>query len=430
MSQPDPPHGTPHRFASVDVLRGVAVLGILAMNVQSFAMPDAAYLDPYAYGDLRGANRLVWLASHVVASGRFITIFSMLFGAGLVLRERADDRDAAAAAARFVRRQLALLAIGVAHAYLLWSGDILVSYALVGLLVFPFRRAPPRTLIAAGAIAFSVGVAIQTAMALTALLLPPGERAATIASFAETPASIAAELAAYRGPWPQQQAFRAAQTTSALAYVLPFYSLPCTGGLMAIGVGVARLGFFQGAWRAGAYRATIAVGLGVGLSLTALELWLDARFAHVTFWTAAVFARVNDVAALFAAFAYAAIVALAVRGPPGVVGRSLANVGRAALSCYLGQTLICTTLFYGHGLGWFGHVDRVGQLGVVACVWIVELVAATLWLRAFRLGPAEWLWRSATYARWQPMRRSADAAAFSRTITRTTSSRSRSTRGS
>ena len=121
------------RIRSLDVLRGFAVLGILIMNVQSFSMPGAAYLNPTAWGDLTGINLAVWLAGHVLADQKFLTLFSILFGAGVCLfAERAEARSGRSAAVHY-RRMFWLLVFGLAHAYFLWVGDILVPYALCGL---------------------------------------------------------------------------------------------------------------------------------------------------------------------------------------------------------------------------------------------------------------------------------------------------------
>ena len=167
MTSPsDGPHAGPvvqtARIDAIDVLRGFALLGILLMNVQSFAMPQAAYFNPTAYGDLEGANRNVWVAVRMLADQKFMTIFSMLFGAGIVLMA---GRAAARGDARRVhyRRMGWLLVIGLLHAHLLWSGDVLFLYAVCGMLVYPLRRLSPGRLIAIGvgllavASAYSVG---------------------------------------------------------------------------------------------------------------------------------------------------------------------------------------------------------------------------------------------------------------------------------
>ena len=138
------------RIDAIDVLRGVALLGILLMNVQSFAMPQAAYFNPTAYGDLEGADLYVWVAGRMLADQKFMTIFSMLFGAGIVLMAgRAEARGDARRV--HYRRMGWLLVIGLLHAHLLWPGDVLFLYAVCGMLVYPLRWQPPGRLLALGA---------------------------------------------------------------------------------------------------------------------------------------------------------------------------------------------------------------------------------------------------------------------------------------
>ena len=140
-------HTQPVRIAMLDVLRGFALLGILLMNIQSFSMPGAAYLNPYAYGDMEGANYWVWTLSHVLADQKFMGLFSMLFGVGvLVFCQRAEDKGHAAASLHY-RRMGWLFLFGLAHGYLFWYGDILFSYALCGCLVFLMRRKSVKTLV-------------------------------------------------------------------------------------------------------------------------------------------------------------------------------------------------------------------------------------------------------------------------------------------
>src|SRR5580698_1598737 len=147
------------RIVSIDVLRGFALLGILPMNIQYFSMIAAAYLTPTAYWDLTGANYWVWLLSHVLADQKFMTIFSMLFGAGILLMTSRIEASGKPSAALHYRRMGWLILFGLAHAYLLWSGDILVAYGMCGLLVYLFRKLQPRTLLVLGLLTISVASA-------------------------------------------------------------------------------------------------------------------------------------------------------------------------------------------------------------------------------------------------------------------------------
>src|SRR6266446_3351724 len=146
------------RIASIDVLRGFALLGILWMNVVAFALPGAAYADPTIAGGARGANLLFWLFSQILVEGKMRTLFSMLFGAGVILfTSRAEARGAESRIGDlYYRRTLWLIAFGLLHAYFIWSGDILYGYGVAGLLLFPFRHLPARTLIIAGLVVLAI----------------------------------------------------------------------------------------------------------------------------------------------------------------------------------------------------------------------------------------------------------------------------------
>ena len=154
------------RIASLDVLRGLAVLGIMIMNIQAFAMPMAAYSNPTAYGDLSGINFFIWLVSYLFVDQKFLSMFSLLFGAGICLfADRVEARSGRSAGLHY-RRMFWLLLFGLVHAYFLWSGDVLVTYALCGLVIFFLRNRSPRTLVIIGLAVFSVASVIYTAIGM------------------------------------------------------------------------------------------------------------------------------------------------------------------------------------------------------------------------------------------------------------------------
>ena len=393
------------RIDSIDVLRGVALLGILVMNVQSFAMPQAAYFNPTAYGDLEGANLYVWVAGRMLADQKFMTIFSMLFGAGIVLmagraETRGDGRQV------HYRRMGWLLVIGLLHAHLFWSGDILFLYAVCGMLVSPLRRQPPGRLLAFGAVLLAVASAYSVGSGLSLPYWPEEARAAFASSvWQPTPEMLDAELAAYRGGWLDQQPARSAGAFAFETFMLITWGVWRAGGLMLIGMALFRREVFSARRSPRFYAGLIAVAVAVGLPLQAYGIALDfARGWPV--WSFFVGMQLNYWPSIAVSLGYVGLVMLACRTAAlrGLT-RPFAAVGQTALTNYLLQTILCTTIFYGHGLGWFGSVDRVGQVGVVAAVWAVQLIASPLWLRRFRYGPAEWAWRSLTYGARPPLRR-------------------------
>ena len=393
------------RIDSIDVLRGFALLGILVMNIQAFAMPQAAYFNPTAYGDLTGANRYVWIAGRMFADQKFMTIFSLLFGAGIVLMTgRAEARGDARRV--HYRRMRWLLVIGLFHGHLLWWGDILFHYAVCGMLVYPLRRQSPRRLIAIG---LALLLAASAFWGLVGMSFPywPEEVRAEIEEEAWRPTQekIDAELATYRGGWLDQLPDRSVTAIENHAFLLIIWAVWRAGGLMLIGMALFKKEVFSARRSPGFYAALIAVAAAVGLPLQAYGISLSFADGW-SFGSLFVDTQLVYWTSIAVGLGYVGAVMLACRAAAlRRFTRPFAAVGQTALTNYLLQTVICTTIFYGHGLGLFGAVDRVGQAGVMAGVWAVQLIVSPLWLKRFRFGPVEWLWRSLTYRARQPMRR-------------------------
>lgn len=397
------------RIAALDVLRGFALLGILLMNIQSFAMPDAAYFIPTVYGDLTGANLGVWWFSHLFADQKFMTLFSMLFGAGVVLMTSRMEAKGHRSLGLYYRRTFWLLVIGLLHAYLLWSGDILVLYAICGFIVYWFRNLTPRWLLIIGMLVFAISPALGLLTNWSLAGAPPEFRAELAAGFDPPAAAIAADLAAYGGSWPAQMSARVAASVEMQTVSLLFWGLWRAGGLMLMGMALYKWGVLTGARSRRFYTTLLVLGVVVGLPVVAYGAWQN--FAHdwdvfyARFGPGYLF---NYAASLLVSLAYVGVIMLwAASSWWPRLQHAFAAVGRTALTNYLMQTILATLIFYGHGLGLYGEVSRVGQLGIVVAIWSVELITSVLWLRYFRFGPAEWLWRSLTYWRVQPLRNNA-----------------------
>ena len=350
------------RIDALDVLRGVAVLGILVMNVQVFAMPEAAYFNPTVLESIEGANLYVWVAGRMFADQKFMTIFSMLFGASIVLMtERAEARGDVHRV--HYRRMAWLLVIGLLHAHLLWSGDILFLYAVCGMLVYPLRRQPTGRLLVLGVLLLGIASAYSVVVGLLLPYWPEEVRISLTADmWMPTPELIEAELAAYSGGWLDQQPFRSARAFVFETYVLISWGLWRAGGLMLIGMALFRSGVFSAECSPRFYAALVAVAVVLGLPLVAYGIAID--FARGwPLWSLFLGAQFNYWPSIAVSLGYVGLVMLACRtNALRALTRPFAAVGRTALTNYLLQTVLCTTLFYGHGLGWFGSVDRVGQV--------------------------------------------------------------------
>jgi uncharacterized protein len=399
----------PARIRSLDVLRGVGVLGMLAIHIQLFAFPSLARWNPTAYGDLSGLNWWVWLVTALFADGKFITIFAMLLGVSIVMLAGDSGERVVPAWRAHMRRMLVLLILGLLHAYLLWYGDMLVPLALSGTVVFFARRLSAGKLLVLGASVFAVGSILSLTLTWSTAQSDPAALAAWRAQWTPRPETIALEISQYRSGWAEQMAHRvpAALDTETSYFVTHLFWQ--AAGLMLIGMGFFKAGVLS-AVRSRAFYVRMGVfGFGIGVLLNVLGIGRSLA----TGWDLLDFALVSQQlhywGNLFVALGWTALVMLLCqRGWPL---RSLAAVGRMALTNYLLQSVICTTIFYGHGLGLFGRVDRAGQLAIVIGIWAFQLLASRAWLGYFTVGPVEWLTRWLVFGRRPTFVRSSPAVA-------------------
>ena len=394
------------RITALDALRGFAVLGILVMNTYGFAMPMEATANPLLMGGTEWYNLGTWFLTHIAFEQKFISIFSILFGAGLVIQwRRAEARDVPSGAP-FMRRQFWLLVIGAVHGYLLWFGDILVAYAVVGVLVYLFRGDPPTRLLFTGIVLLvippllSFGVAEQLAR-----MQDSGSGFGSVLATINT--TMSEDVEAYRSGYLDIVAYRAPEVLYRQFEGLLFYGWRI-GGLMLIGMALLKLGVLSGELSDRAYLRMLALGYGLGLPAEIASAWLSWANDWDRIFLLHVGMLPNYVGSLLVAMGHTAAVMLVVkRGRlPRLVGRFTA-VGRMALTSYLTHSIILTTIFYGYGFGLYGSVPRAAQMLFVIGVLAFQLWLSPLWLERFRFGPAEWLWRSLTYGQCQPMRRAA-----------------------
>jgi len=410
------PVGEKERIVSIDVLRGVALLGILPMNIQYFSMISAAYLNPTAFGNLSGTNYWVWLLSHVLADEKFMTIFSMLFGAGILLMTSRVEAAERRPAWWHYRRMGWLTLFGLAHAYLLWSGDILFTYGLCGMVAYLWRRLHPAKLMILGLVLLSIAPAILTAQGVWSRHWPARRvQAATEQMWVPTPQMVAREVAAYRGNWSAQMKYRAADSLQMQTVYFVFFTFWRVTGLMLIGMALFKLDVFRARLPAPDYgtMVVLAVCLGIPVVLYGTHRDFAAKwdFRYSFFYGM----QFNYWASLLVSLGWVGAVMLVCQSGRllPLTGR-LAAVGRMAFTNYILHTVACTTIFYGHGLGLFGQVDRLQQFGIVLGIWAAQLFLSPIWLRYFLFGPLEWLWRSLTYWQREPFRRDSELTQFMR----------------
>lgn len=391
------PIASNERIVALDVMRGVALFGILMVNMAMFHTPVHADLlnQPVEQGVHRWVGNLVaWLFE-----GKFYTMFSFLFGYGFMLfMARQAARVGERASGFFIRRLLVLLLIGVAHAILLWWGDILMLYALTGLLLLGFYRAKVKTLLIwVLALWTSVVGLIALVVQLSGLMpMSDTERAAIIS---ELQMRLEQAYVAYSGDFSSALSQRISDLgymsgsliISALFLVLPMFLL---------GMAVARLQWIAKPAQA-PLKAIWWVSLVLAVVFTALKVWSESRVDVSASSIYDVWQMLGTVIGDPAgSVCYMTSILLIVRaGANGWLVRSLAATGRMALTNYLLQTLICTTLFYGYGFGLYGNVSAGTGLLIVLAVYTVQVMLSRWWMGRFAYGPMERLWRLGTYGR-------------------------------
>jgi uncharacterized protein len=409
--------GFPARLPSLDIVRGVAVMGILLLNIVSFGMPDGAYFNPRAYGGSDGLDLAAYLINFVFFDGRMRGLFSFLFGASMLLVvERAEARGENPASVHF-RRMAWLLVFGLIHLWLVWEGDILAHYALVGMFAYLLRGLAVPRLVGLGVVLILFETVLLGGMPFGVYMMehvPEGSAAAADAArqlagfnhdFGIPPAAdIAQDLALHRGAYAALLADRLHGNPLSLLMTYGAETL----AYMMFGMAALRSGLLGGEWSRPAYRKGLAIGFGIGLPVYVL---LAATMINQDFSTFSVTLAVMGLATPvrpLMVLGWACLILLLAR-PGGALTLRIAAAGRMAFTNYLMTSLICTTLFYGYGLGWFGYLSRAGLYLVVLAVWALMLLWSRPWLARFRYGPFEWLWRS--LARWklQPMRGAAAA---------------------
>lgn len=427
IDSPTPPIERSGRISSLDVLRGVALLGILLMNIVAMGLPHWAYDDPTIAGNRSPADFWVWAVNAVLFEGKMRTIFSMLFGAGVILitgrLEAREGRDTPADI--HLRRNLWLVLFGMIHAYLLlWPGDILYLYGLAGIPLFAFRRLRPRTLLMLGIIVLALqvpkmyGLSMGLASARTELARMDAqvadgrplsdaqkiERAGfknTLGEFKPTREAVEKEAADRSGGYTRILKAMAPVVLflqSTHAYKITIWDAL---GMMLIGMALMKLGVFSASrsYRFYAFMALCGYLYGLPVGTLVVWDWMRNGFAAGTRWL-----TLYDSTRLAVALGHVAVVMMICKaGALRWITRPLAAVGQMALTNYIMHSVIVMFLFGGFGFGMFGRLARHELYYVVGGIWAFQLVASPLWLRYFQFGPLEWLWRSLTYKRMQPM---------------------------
>jgi uncharacterized protein len=405
------------RHLELDGLRGFAVMGILAMNIVGFAMPFMAYMSPAVYGGTDPADLWAWFIAYVLFDGKMRGLFSLLFGASMMLIiTRAEEKGANPASVHYSR--MAWLAFfGLAHFYFIWFGDILFLYAVAGAVVFLFRKLEPQKLIVLALVIYAAYFLVMAGGMGSIYMLEgaanaPGAGAEAvrqyrevIAGFEAGPDDMAKQLAVHQGSW---AGIVADKFENELFYPLSLIAsnIGETLALMLLGMAFYKTGFLLGEKPAATYRNWAILGLGLGgasFVVIGLYVW-STGFDLLDTMNAALAWTVPGRLLMTIGYASALVLLIQRFGHSGFIARVVA-AGRAAFTNYLGTSIAMTTIFYGYGFGLFGEVGRAELYLFVIGAWIVMLLWSKPWLTRYRYGPFEWLWRSLARRQLQPMRR-------------------------
>ncbi|QIG53063.1 DUF418 domain-containing protein [Altererythrobacter sp. BO-6] len=418
------------RIGALDFVRGWALFGILLMNITGFGLSHA-YYNPLNNGGYTGADLTAWHIIQVGFDGTQRGLFSLLFGAGIILlTTKLEERDPHHASDIYMRRNLWLIGFGMVNVWiLLWPGDILYTYGITALFAYGFRKLAPRWLTAIALASLAVIVvhnydgtqdqlaSYEAAQSAQAIADAGGElsqeQSAAIASWAAaeaehtlSPDVIEADIAAHRAGWRSTQ-----EAIAPLAVWLQtthlYYEFGDVFGMMLIGMALFKLGVLTLQRPLWLYLAMVAVGYGIGLPVNLMETrWIiDHNFSLLAFSQADVTMHVGRLAMTMG---HLGVLLLLYRsGLFGWMRRAFAAVGQMALTNYLTHSVVCAIIFTGFGL--FGALQRHELYYIWAIICAVQLVISPIWLKYYRFGPMEWVWRALTYWKKPGFRRAATA---------------------
>lgn len=389
------PTAAGERIEALDIVRGAALFGILASNMRAFSSPMAAYLDHSLMW--QGApDRIAQILIDVFVSGKFITIFAFLFGIGFaVMMERAEARGLPNRAF-YLRRLGVLLGFGLVHVTLLWWGDVLTPYALMGFLLFLFRNASFRRILIWAAILHSWPVILNLAglIATLAGFPVPSPPPTTAAQLAETVRAYSSGTLV--------EIFKERMKEDTFMLFGIFFYYPRILGIFLFGLLVWRMGIVRGlSDHRELLRKGRAWGFAGGLSLNILGVAVTEIFHPDPMGFSSLTLAVNLILSagvpLLSLFYVCSIALLLEDSSWRERLRPFGAVGRTALTNYLLHTLICTTIYYSWGFGLYGKVGPLAGLLPTLLIYALLLWLSNWWLRRHAYGPMEWLWRWLTY---------------------------------
>ncbi len=384
------------RIDALDLLRGIAIIGILIMNIISFSNVGLGYVNPYAGAGLEGYNAWVHGFSFVFADMRFIIIFSILFGAGMIIFSRNAEIKNRPVNKLHYKRMFFLAIFGFVHAYLIWMGDILVTYALCGCLVYLIRKWSIRTLAILCVLLFFIPVVMNF---MLYYMTPQDVLQDMYSWWTPDQSRTSSEINAYRGSYLDQMSPRIMGAIELQTIIFITQKLWHVSAMMILGMILLRKGYLSASWPFSKYRNYFLSLFAIGLVVAFFGLSESYRLDWEGIWSMNIGSQYVYFSSLFMALSYIALVMMwsQKKWLSGLKLR-LQAVGKMALTNYILTSVLCTFIFYGHGLGLFAKLDRLQCWGIIFLVWMILIYLSPLVLSKYRQGPLESLWRRLTYS--------------------------------
>ena len=424
------PTASTERISSMDIIRGVSLLGILLMNITGMGL-FKAYGDPTNSGGATGLNLTVWWITNLFFEGTMRGMFSMLFGAGILLfiGGKSKYTEGSLVTDLYFRRLLWMLLFGVIHCYLLlWSGEILYAYSIVGMFAFSFRHLNPKRLIIAATVLFVIAATLnvkddyqlhKTAATATAAKIKKsnGQTLTKLETKAiekwdekvkedkPTPQRVQEEIKERTKGYFSIVMYRAPLNQVIESFYLYRYDIWDILAMMLLGMAFLKNGILKAA-KSNRYYLTMAlIGYAIGITTN----YFETSYIQAHHFDILAFSRTSltyDIGRVATTCGHIALIMLFVKsGWLPFLQKSLAAVGQMAFTNYIMHTIITDVIFLGFGFALFGKFQRYELYYIVFAIWIFQLIISPIWLKYFRFGPLEWLWRSLTYWKMQPMRR-------------------------
>lgn len=409
--------GQNFRYIHLDALRGFAVMGILTMNIIAFAMPHNAYFIPNLFGLATISDKVSWISNFIFFDGKMRGLFSLLFGASMMLIIMRSDAKGENSALTHYNRMIWLILFGILHFTFIWFGDILFLYGVMGCFVYLMHHLNAQQLLK-----WALGIFLSFTLLLTITLGDLLYQKYSVESngasqeeivkyqnfkdeFKANTEDTIAELKAYKGNYNDIVAYRIAEE-----WITPIASILTgiteTFPLMLIGMALLKNGFLLGQSSIETYKRTLVYGLGGGIILNSI---IALIIFNNDFDIAIILNALqgwSNIPRLLMIIGYAALIIILIsKYPLNSLIQRTAAAGRMAFSNYIGTSIVMSLIFYGYGLGYYNEISRIGLLPIIIGSWAIMLLWSKPWLKRFHYGPLEWLWRSLARREFQPFRR-------------------------